>query len=344
MKHKLSLFCLVVFSFTQCPCVASLIDNAPLIDNDDDPGDKAAKKKKAADNGIDLMFPRAKFFELTYRNYPYANANPNNETDANAEGEGEILKTSLRFPMFLSKGFNLIGQVGYQSEQIYVPEDAGNFGNMSFQKLGFTLIGEKKLKNDKFLLGIVSGSSRGEKTSFKNMPSPNSFGASVVVGKEYGDYNKLGIGIATGLNMGRFSASPVLAFNKRLDHRNYIDALLPRSITYRHLMSNKFYFFSSIEANNFNYSLNDRVFEEISELEIRRTEVSLNIGLEREIHDWLWMSFEMGLTKPLRNAILEQGERSRNYLSSFNDHIQPVISVSLFAVIPQKLANKLSKN
>lgn len=337
MKQKLSLICLVVFSFAQCPCFAS------LIDNDDDPGDKAAKKKKAADNGIDLMFPRAKFFELTYRNYPYANANPSGESNLDEEGEGHVIKTSLRFPMILSSGFKLIGQVGYQHERIHIPEEAGDFGNVAFQKLGFTLIGEKKLKNDKFLLGVVSGSSRSEKTSFKNMPSPNSFGASVVVGKEYGDYNKLGFGIASGVNLGRFSASPVVAFSKRIDQRNFIDALLPRSITYRHLMSNKFYFYSAIEANNFNYSFADRIYQEVSDLEIRRTELSFNVGLEREIHDWLWMSFEMGLTQPLRNVILEQGERSRNYLSSFNDHIQPVISLSVFAVIPQKLANRLRR-
>lgn len=337
MKQKLSLICLVAFYLTQCPCFAS------LKKNEDDPGDKAAKKKKAADNGIDLMFPRAKFFELTYRNYPYANANPNSESNLDEEGEGHIIKTSLRFPMILSSGFKLIGQVGYQNERIHIPENAGNFGNVTFQKLGFALIGEKKLKNDKFLLGVVSVASRSEKTSFKNTPAPNSFGGTVVVGKEYGNYNKLGFGIGSGVNMGRVSVSPVVAFSKRIDQRNFIDALLPKNITYRHLMSNKFYFYSSVEANGFNYSLANRSFEGATDLEIRRTEVSFNVGLEREIHDWLWMSFDMGVTKPVNNVILEQGERSRNYLASFNDHIQPVISVSLFAVIPQKLANKFRR-
>ena len=338
MKQKLSLICLVVFSLTQCPCFAS------FSDNDEDPGDKAAKKKKAKDNGIDLMFPRAKFFELTYRNYPYAQASPSGESnDGDEEGEGHVIKTRLRFPMILSSKFKLIGQVGYQHERIHIPEEAGDFGNVAFQKLGFTLIGEQKLKNDKFLLGVVSASSRSEKRSFKNMPSPNSFGASFVVGKEYGDYNKLGFGVASGVNMGRVSVSPVVTFSKRIDQRNFIDAMLPRNITYRHLMSNKFYFYSSIEANNFNYSFADRVFQEVSDLEVRRTELAFNMGLEREIHDWLWMSFEMGLTKPLRNVIIEQGERSRHYLSSFNDHIQPVISLSLFAVIPQSIVNKLRR-
>lgn len=337
MKQKLSLICIVVFFLAQCPCIGVCKESKG------DPGDKAAKKKKAADNGIDFLFPRAKFFELSYRNYPYANANPGGESGFDEEGEGHVIKTSLRFPMFLSSGFKLIGQVGYQSERIHIPESAGGFGNVGFQKLGFSLIGEKKLKNDKFLLGVASMSSRSEKTSFKNIPSPNSFGATMVLGKQYGDYNKLGFGLGAGVNMGRLSVSPVLAFSKRIDHRNFIDALLPKSITYRHLMSNKFYFFSSIEADNFNYSLADRTFEGATDLEIRRTELSLNVGLEREIHDWLWMSFNMGLTKPMRNMILEQGERSRNHLGSFNDHIQPVISVSLFAVIPQKLANKFRR-
>ena len=339
MKKKLSLLCLVMFFLAQCPCIG-----AYKKEGDEDPGDKAAKKKKAAaDNGIDFLFPRAKFFELTYRNYPFASASPNGEQNRNEEGEGHVVKTSLRFPMILSSGFKLIGQVGYQRERINIPEEAGAFGNVDFQKLGFALIGEKKLKNDKFLLGVVSVASRSEKTNFKNIPSPNSIGTTLVLGKEYGDYNKLGFGLGAGVNMGRLSVSPVLAFSKRLDHRNFIDALLPKNITYRHLMSNKFYFYSSIEADNFNYSFADRTFEGVSDLEIRRTEVSLNIGLEREIHDWLWMSLNMGLTKPVRNVILAQGERSRNHLSSFNDHIQPVVSFSVFAVIPQKLANKFRR-
>ncbi len=338
MKFKLSLICFVAFSSVLCPYFGMCSNGG------EDSGDKGGKKKKAADKGIDLLFPRARFFQLTYRNYPFASARQNGESDANEEGKGHVVKTKLLFPLMLSSEFKLIGQVGYQREWVNIPESAGGFGNVDFQKVNFALIGEKKLKNDKFLLGILSTASKSEKTSFKNIPAPNSLSATVMVGKEFGAYNKLGFGVSTGVEMGRLRVSPILAINKKIDQRNFIDALLPKSITYRHLMSNKFYFYTSVEADKFNYQLSDdKTFMGSSDLELRRTEVSLNFGLEREIHDWLWMSFNMGLTKPVRNIILEQGDRSRNDLSTFNDHIQPIVSVSLFAVIPQKLAQKFAR-
>ncbi len=308
-----------------------------------DPKNDKKKKKDKSDDHIDYLCPRTKFFEITYRNYPSANNPASNETDKNADGQGHLIKTKLRFPVLLKPKFKLIGEVNYNRERIYLPESAGMFGNVQFQKLGLAFVGEKTLDNDKFLLGILSISTKSEVTSFKNIPAPNSINTVVAYGKKYDDYNKFAVGLSGSYNLGRIRASPVIMFNKRINSRNYIDALLPKSITYRHLMSNKFYFFSSIQADRSNYGLLNRTFENESNLELRRTELGIKFGLEREIHDWLWVSANVGVTKPIRNIIVAQGEPSRRYLGTFNDQFQPVISVSLFAVIPQNLLNKIGK-
>lgn len=337
MKSKLSfLFCWVLL-FSSCPVYCAFIKHGG------DPGDGKKKKKTNAENHIDFLCPRAKFFAITYKNYPFASSPTSNELDRDADGQGHLLKTKLRFPLVLSSKFTLIGEASYNGERIYLPEDAGKFGNIQFQKLGVAFIGERRLENDKFLVGIVSISTKAEKTNLKNIPAPNSLSTVLAYGKKFGDYNKVGFGLSASYNLSRTRISPVVMFNKRIDGRNYIDALLPKSITYRHLMSNKLYFYTSLEAHKSNYALLNRTLKGESKLELRRTEVALKIGLEREIHDWLWMSMNIGLTKPTRNAIVAQGEASRNYLSSFNHQFQPVFSVSLFAVIPQNLINKFSK-
>ncbi len=337
MKIKVSFFFCFVLLCTSLPfCCHATSKNG-------DPKNDKKKKKAKADEHTNFLCPRAKFFEITYRNYPSANNTASNEIDRNANGQGHLVKAKLRFPVLLKPKFKLIGELNYNRERIYLPESVGMFGNVQFQKLGVAFIGERELDNDRFLLGIFSLSTKSELTSLKNLPAPNSVSTVFAYGKNYDDYNKLAVGVSGSYNLGRVRVSPVLMFNKRINSRNYIDALLPKSITYRHLMSNKFYFFTSIQADKSNYGLLNKTFKDESSLELRRTELGLKLGLEREIHDWLWMSMNVGVTKPINNVIVSQGEPSRRFLGTFNDQFQPVLSVSLFMVIPQKLLSKLGK-
>lgn len=289
--------------------------------------------------------PRAKFFEITYRNYPFANENLQNEPDNDDDYDGKMLIAKLRFPIVMSKKFNLIGEAGYNREVIYVPQSAGGFGKMDFHKIGLTLIGEKVLDNDRFVLGVVSLSNKTEIETNRANFVPNNISTLAMYGKKMGSYDKYAAGISFASSIGRLRVSPVFAFSKRINNRNFIEALLPKRVSYKHIMSDEFYLFASFGANKSNYDFSEeRTIGETNNLEVRRTEIGFNMGLERELHDWLWVSFNAGIVKPMRNAIVENGQRTRDLVGALNTSIQPTLSISVYGVIPQKLLKKIGGN
>ncbi|MDN5204790.1 hypothetical protein QQ008_25595 [Fulvivirgaceae bacterium BMA10] len=295
----------------------------------------SAKKNKK----IEFTYPRPKFFEFQSIGFPYATKE--HDEQGEEEGNGNLLKAKFRFPLILSGKFNLVGEFNYNRERLFVPEaTAPGWGNIIGKRAGFSVFAERKYENKNFLIAHVSYKSVAENLKFIDINKNSGFSATVVWGKEKDENTKIGVGVSASTNLGRFGISPVLAYTKKFNERNYLEFLLPKRIQYRHLMTNKLYFFSSIELEGRNYALDNRTLNGYNNLELRRSDAVATFGLEREIHDWLWMSFTMGLTKPLNNIIVEQGERGRNHIEQFNTHIQPFVSVSIFTVLPQKLCKK----
>lgn len=117
---------------------------------------------------------------------------------------------------------------------------------------------------------------------------------------------------------------------------------LPKELMVRRILkSDNFYLLGSIEATGASYFLSDDIYPGANDIEYRRTAIEFKLGIEKEIHDWLWFGVDAGITQPLRSSLVNAGDPSRNSFHDFGHQFTPFVNVSLFAVPPRKLFNKM---
>ena len=84
-----------------------------------------------------------------------------------------------------------------------------------------------------------------------------------------------------------------------------IEMTLPKSIQVRYAYSSKLYVKSKLEVTGGSYTLVEETIEGYNRLEIRQSEISLSLKVEREIHDWLWIAARTGLLYSYKMNIVE---------------------------------------
>ena len=77
-------------------------------------------------------------------------------------------------------------------------------------------------------------------------------------------------------------------------------------------------------------------------LSVRRSEITAGITFQHEVVDPLWISFELGMRKPLALSVFDPSA-PRTTLSRTSISAASYFSTSLFLVPPKKLLKKLMK-
>ena len=104
-------------------------------------------------------------------------------------------------------------------------------------------------------------------------------------------------------------------------------------------MNKKLFAFFSAEADGSNFAFSS--LTEGAPLEYRRRQVDFKLGFEYEVHDWLWVGANVGYTMPFNSVIVNQGDRTRDYVHNFGNTNALLTNVSVFLVPPRKLFNKM---
>ena len=298
----------------------------------------------AADSNekVDVYKFRPKLFEIDYQTLPAVGNSPLNSSPImKNNGVGKVL---LRFPLVMKSGLLIGGQIKYRQESLNLGENTEtNVSNeFTLHNASFALIAEKKLKNDFFLKAAISGSLRSDKIDLSEFSRSGSYLGSVLVGRQKNSTTILGVGLASGESMGRFRVSPLILFEKQISARSNFDLLLPKHIKYSYAVSNKTQLLAGVKASKADYLINQSLLEDYNALEYRRLAIKTQIGINKEINDWLWFGAKTGLNIPLRSALVESGQPTRDAVWDLDRKTSPFINFSLFIVPPRKLFDKLS--
>ncbi len=298
-------------------------------------------------NPFELSDIRPKFFEIKYRTLPAVGQYPYGEyKNVDRFETNRLIDVKMTLPVLFHKNVKILAQVRHKNEILNLGEIEDLYDkSLTLKNTGVVLLYKIKLREKYFLAGHLGGALKGDQYQFQNFTSILDYNSSVIFGKEHGDRTgRLGIGVLLGNNLGRFNVAPLIIYDKQFNSRWMLEMRLPKEVTVRRILKpDNFYLLGSARAHGAAYYLNNRVYPGVPDVEFRRTAVDLSLGLEKEIHDWLWFGCQAGITQPLRSSLVKAGEPSRSAIHNLQQSFSPYASVSIFAVPPRKLFNRVKR-
>ncbi|MCG8307902.1 MAG: DUF6268 family outer membrane beta-barrel protein [Cytophagales bacterium] len=285
---------------------------------------------------------RPTFFYFSVRTLPAINS---------FSGDGQIrhsdfdinksYKIKLNVPVITANKLKVIGQLRYNNEQLHLGEDfLENEQEIHFDNAGMSLMLKYDLKNSYFLGGHVSGFFKADKLTFAQYASILDYSGSIVFGKET-EYGSIGFGALMGNSLGRFRLYPMILMDHQLSDSWKLEMKLPKEVQLRKMLKpDNFYFTGGAEVNAASYFISNDIYQGVDHLEYRRAAVDFRIGIEKEIHDFLWFGVDLGFTQPVYSALVESGEPTRNKLFDFDQSFTPYTSISVFIVPPRSLFSR----
>jgi hypothetical protein len=295
-------------------------------------------------NPFELSNIRPKFFEFNFRTLPSVGSYPYGEMkDVDRFETNRLIDVKLTVPILFKKKVKVLAQVRHKNELLNLGEIEDIYDkDLTLKNTGVVLLYKIKLQNQFFLAGHISGALKADKYHYQNFTSILDYNSSFIFGKEDRDRNgRLGVGLILGNSLGRFNVAPIIIYDKQFSRNWMLEMRLPKEVTVRRIVKpDNFYLLGSVEASGAAYFLKDNVYPGIPDVEFRRTALDISLGLEKEIHDWLWFGCQAGITQPLRSSLVRAGQPTRSRIHNLQQQFSPYASVSIFAVPPRKLFNK----
>jgi hypothetical protein len=163
-------------------------------------------------------------------------------------------------------------------------------------------------------------------------------------------------GLYLNYSLGRQSVFPVFLYNNTFSKHWGVEALAPAYIKGRYNFSDKalLYFGYEVEGASYNLFINNPEMAKYSSLQLRRSTIRYEVQLEKEITKFIWISISGGLRQTLNFNVTTKNDKPGSL--SFHNGIQlvkgdplirntlapaPFINVSVFAVVPKVLLNKI---
>ena len=296
-------------------------------------------------NSLKICNVRPTFFEFSVRSLPAINHYPvNNSNHVSDYGTNRLFNVKLNLPIILSRKLNVIGQFRYKNERLNLGEDLGmEEKNVHFDNVGMSILLKYDINERYFIAGHMGSFFKADNVTFERYGSILDFNSSVLLGKNVSN-GTIGIGGVFGNSMGRLRIYPLILTDLQLSNRWKLEMKLPKEIQVRRIIKeDNFYLTAGAEVNAASYFISQDIFEGIENLEYRRAAVDLRIGLEKEIYDFLWMSFETGLTQPIYSALVQTGRPTTDKLFDFGHSFSPYGSLSVYIVPPRSLFNRKLK-
>ena len=308
------------------------------------------KSKKPIVEAAERFKPRSKFIELefeTINNFAIEAAS-DQFGDADARVNQNLIRNAkVKFPIILKKGVNLIGGLGYRHEQFKFSQQSEpnyplfeRFEDKPLKQISSSLYLKKTLKNNRFYFAFLNNSLNSDDPQFENFIDQLKSSVAFIYGKQVNPNKQVGYGLSFGYDLGQPSVFPLFIYNNDFSLHWGLDLLLPKSVKLRYSPSNEWHFYSIAELKGASYHLQDEVLEGFDQLEFRRSSVRLNLQIEREIHDWLWIGGTMGYRIPINIFISEPGENRSNSIIELEADATLYFNFSVFIVPPRKLYDR----
>lgn len=286
--------------------------------------------------------PRPKFFEINFQSLPAIKTLPaNSDYPVKYYDDNRLIETQLSFPVWLGKRLQVYSQLKYKNEVLNLGGlDDDNQQSLYFKNAGISFLAKWKLNEKDALFTHFSTSVKSDEFRWSYFKDYYDISNSFIWEREVNKDQSYGVGVIWANSWGRLRISPLVMYARRLNGNYLLDLKLPKSAKLYKLINDGFYLYSEIEANAAAYHIHTSIFQQTN-LEFRRGSIDAKIGMEKEIHDFLWCGFEAGYGVPFRSFLVKSGDRSRNRIHNFNTPPNPFVKFTVFAVPPRKLFNKV---
>lgn len=264
------------------------------------------------------------------------------------------LDIKIRVPVVNKPGLAIVGGIRYFQEQLHFTNPSivnypvyNALEDRSLKSIGAQLYVVKPTLNNTYFLFRGSADLNGEFTK-GGIPFIDFLKVSIstMYGWKRNENLSYAFGVAYGYSFGRASIYPLFAYNRNFSNRWGIESLLPSNIRLRYSKSEKNFWFLSAALNGASYRLSNKIegLEITGKPHLHRSEVKFGVELEKEIHNWLWFSTELGFRQHLQFNLTQSGRRNSDVLIKNNLSGAPFIGFSFFIVPPKNIDDNLKNN
>lgn len=249
-------------------------------------------------------------FEISY----IGNSDYDVNSKSNFYGDGKgrvdynrVLKTKLRFPIFLSDKVKIAGGFEYSDEEFHFENIDKtpyplyqSLNDKNLKSIGGNLYFLTQLKQNMYFMFRFSGKLKGDywKEHIGNVSKYTFLKMEVTptIGWKVSPYKSWGIGISYSYTFGDPLIFPVFVYNHTFASKWGVEALLPARIKFRYQPSELCFINAKAKLNGGSYSIHfdDPKLDDFKTLELRRADIDFSIEVEKGLNDWLWLSFDCG--------------------------------------------------
>ncbi|TRX49323.1 hypothetical protein FNH22_27235 [Fulvivirga sp. M361] len=286
---------------------------------------------------------RPKIAEFSYRSlYDYNTRSSSTELgNSSSEVEAdEQLKIRLGIPLVL-KDDKLVGlQFKYDVQNFTLDHSGVNnelfssIEDRTFRSIGARFLFQQDLNDKKSLTFLGGAEIQSDRLVWNRNTTRFYFSSTYQVQRNA--RTQIGAGLVIGYEQGTPQIYPLLTYERKLSSKWTLDATLPKSVAFRYEASNRFFITAKTEVKGWRYALHDNRLSDSEVLTLRKADLNIGVCFEREIHDWLWAGFDIGLSRNLRYHLAEPGDGRRDALVLLNANEAPYVNFSLFIVPPRK--------
>jgi len=249
--------------------------------------------------GISLFYERV----MDYRIYSRSNV------DYLQNGEGKVnynrrIKFKFKVPIINKDNFKLTYGFHYSHEEFRFEEPENlnyslykSLEDKSLKSLGSNFYLLFPRKNKTFFAVQVNLNLNGD--YYRSDVSIAEFlkvSVGPIWGKKPNDNLMYGFGFAYSYTFGDPSISPLIAYYHTFNDKWGIEALLPLETKLRFKMKEGSIWYLGAETRGASYNVrfNDPALADKSTLELRHSEIKFRFSLDQEIHDFIWVSLQVG--------------------------------------------------
>ena len=286
---------------------------------------------------------RPKLAEFSYnRLYEYNTYCTSNEFgNSSSEVHNDTqFKFRLGVPVLMKKSTLLGVQLKFDKHNFVVDfnddyELYNHIEKRNFTSMGARLIYQKSFDENKKLTLVAGAEIKSDEITVTTNTSK--YYAHIGYDKRLSSGDKLGGGLMVAYTLGRPQIYPLISYERGMGRRWTLDLDLPKKAAIRYKASERFYVTGITEVKGWRYAVHNFDLSPESELTLRKSDLNIGVSLEHELHDWLWVGMDMGMSKNLRYFLSKPGDGYRDALIDLRADDTPYFKFGIYIVPPKKI-------
>jgi Domain of unknown function (DUF6268) len=256
----------------------------------------------------------------------------------NTINSNNSIEAKLKIPLLNKPYLNILGGFKYTFEEYHFENTISNTFYANLEDRGLKSIGAnvtviKPTRTNKFWVFKANADLNGDfDRNSDNMKDFLKFSISTALGWKVNDNYSFTLGISFNYRFGSPLLLPVVAFNKNLNEKWNIEAILPVFVRSRFHYNDGLYWLNTIEIDGASYKLNNfsNEFSLYDNLHLHRSDIQYTTRMEKKVIGWLWVASEVGLRKNLRYNLTNSNKANDNVIFENTLKSAFLVNVSLF--------------